>query len=178
MARSIPSTPIPPPGICRAFSHLSFSICQRGSVPGGGGVGHCQTYSVFRTFKVTYCSTPTSANICTIVSDLRTRDDKNKNAHGTWKSCSFSWYKPIWAITDPIKIHLFVSDHCFPVPQVGHLHSFRSPTAWGICTRKLASPWGICNNFEIKRQMPDKWPRGDGRAWSWSSHYNIVIQYR
>ena len=39
------------------------------------------------------------------------------------------------------------------------LNSFRPP-AWGICTRKLAPPWGICHNFEIKRQMPDKWPGG------------------
>ena len=48
--------------------------------------------------------------------------------YGTWKSCSFSCWKAIWAITDPMKIHFFVSDYCFLVLRVGHLHSFRSPT--------------------------------------------------
>ena len=41
---------------------------------------------------------------------------------------------------------------------------YRSAPPWGIGTRKLALPWGVC-----QRQMPDKCP-GDGCIWNWSSH--------
>ena len=59
-----------------------------------------------------------------------------------------------------------LSDYCFLVPQVGHLHSSEAPP-WAICTRKLTSPWGICHNFEIRRPIPDKcwgWEVGSNRT--------------
>ena len=84
---------------------------------------------------------------------LQMRDERKKNIHSTWKSCSFSCKKVIWAIRVPIKIHLFVSDYCVLVLQVGHFTLSKAPL-WGICMHKLAPPWGICHNFDIKRQMP------------------------
>lgn len=50
----------PPPSICRAFFHFSFSMV--------GFLPKTKNYPVFRTLKVEHDSTPTCANICTIVS--------------------------------------------------------------------------------------------------------------
>ena len=125
MARSIPSPHVPPVYLLGIFTLL---LPHGGAFPKvGPGVGHCQKQLSPSDFKSSMVPLQ-HVQIFAQLFYLRTWDDRRKNVHGTWKSCSFSCWKAIWAITDPMKIHFFVSDYCFLVLRVGHLHSFRSPT--------------------------------------------------
>ena len=77
MARSIPSTPIPPAFVGHIFTSPSqrWGIFQRRSAKGWGIV---KNNLVFQTLKVAYGSTPTCANICTIVSTCQREMTKRR----------------------------------------------------------------------------------------------------
>ena len=94
-----------PPGICQALFHFSFPTVGHLPKKVRPGVRHCQKQLGLSNFKSRLWF---HSNVCKYLHScfhLRTWDHKKKNKHGTWKRCSFSWWKAIWAITDPIKIH-------------------------------------------------------------------------